>query len=117
MKTIPANLELVALNVPFFILVLLLFGATRLRVWLRYGTTSRNGRGFDSWLDHVIFLTRPAALLLLVLNRALTEIATRAIEGGWRPKTPNSLILFTLILEVLLSSETSVLARATRRHI
>jgi hypothetical protein len=30
---------------------------------------------------------------------------------------PSSLILFTLIIEVILSSETSVLTRATRHHI
>jgi hypothetical protein len=30
---------------------------------------------------------------------------------------PSSLLLFTLIMEAMLSSETSVLTRATRRHI
>jgi hypothetical protein len=49
-------------------------------------------------------------ILLQLLRSALQLLVTANFVPGW-------LILFTLLIEAMRSSETSVLARATRRHI
>jgi hypothetical protein len=55
----------------------------------------------------------------IIRKKRISELGTTAVSINVVTNNvcPNSLILFTLLMQVIRSSKTSVVTRATRRHI
>jgi hypothetical protein len=66
--------------------------------------------------EHIASIIRVKTMSKMVTTLAVTSnLSTQRARTA--NAVPTSLIVFTLMMEAIISSETSILTRATRRHI